>query len=64
MVAFEHVTSWLQDLRAHADENVAIIRELVSLANWMLILVQSSPTKPTCARQCRQNFLKYHMGRP
>lgn len=26
MAAFEHVTSWLGDLRAHADENVSIIR--------------------------------------
>jgi hypothetical protein len=25
--AFEHVTSWLKDLRAHADENVSIIRK-------------------------------------
>jgi len=25
-IAFEHVTSWLDDLRAHADENVSIIR--------------------------------------
>jgi len=27
MEAFEHVTSWLKDLRAHADENVSIIRK-------------------------------------
>ena len=27
VAAFEHVTSWLNDLRAHADANVAIIRE-------------------------------------
>jgi hypothetical protein len=26
-VAFDHVTSWLNDLRANADENVAIICE-------------------------------------
>ena len=25
--AFEHVTSWLDDLKKHADENVSIIRE-------------------------------------
>jgi hypothetical protein len=24
--AFQHVASWLDDLRAHADENVSIIR--------------------------------------
>jgi hypothetical protein len=24
-LAFEHVTSWLRDLKAHADENVSII---------------------------------------
>ena len=29
--AFEHVTSWLKDLREHADENVSIIRTLSSL---------------------------------
>jgi hypothetical protein len=27
--AFEHVKSWLDDLRAHADENVSIIRKSV-----------------------------------
>jgi hypothetical protein len=26
-LAFEHVTSWLDDLKAHADENVSIIRK-------------------------------------
>jgi hypothetical protein len=25
-IAFDHVTSWLDDLRSHADDNVAIIR--------------------------------------
>ena len=27
-VAFDHVTSWLRDLREFADDNVTIIREL------------------------------------
>jgi bifunctional pyridoxal-dependent enzyme with beta-cystathionase and maltose regulon repressor activities len=27
--AFEHATSWLEDLRTHADENVSIIRECI-----------------------------------
>jgi hypothetical protein len=32
VVAFEHVTSWLKDLRAHADENVSIIRGFILAA--------------------------------
>ena len=46
--AFEHVTSWLKDLREHADENVSIIRMLSSLVG-NLSDVQWSATRLTSA---------------
>ncbi|KAK1926446.1 GTPase [Papiliotrema laurentii] len=43
--SFEHVTSWLKDLRAHADENVSIIL----VANKVDLCSASPPELPSIA---------------
>jgi len=54
--AFEHVTSWLKDLRAHADENVSIIRAWLNtrytqltpvVANKTDLCSSEAPTQPS-----------------